>query len=47
VLYGGGDGTLKGVVTPTRLAALVNSAAGIVARREGSAFVDLDAVRYV
>jgi len=44
VLYGGGDPALKGVVTPTRLAALVNSAAGVVARQEGAAFVDLDAV---
>ena len=38
-----GDGT-RGVVTPTRLASLLNSAAGIVAKKEGQAFVDLDAV---
>jgi predicted unusual protein kinase regulating ubiquinone biosynthesis (AarF/ABC1/UbiB family) len=44
VLYGGGDPSLKGVVTPTRLAALINSAAGIVARQQGAAFIDLDAV---
>lgn len=42
VLYSGGE--MNGVVTPTRLAALVNNAAGIVARQEGAAFVDLDAV---
>lgn len=44
VLYGGGDPSLKGVVTPTRLSALINSAAGIVARQQGAAFVDLDAI---
>jgi aarF domain-containing kinase len=47
VLYSGttpgGDG-LRGVITPTRLAGLLNSAAGIVAKQEGQAFVDLDAV---
>ena len=42
VLYSGGE--MNGVVTPQRLAALVNTAAGIVARQEGAAFVDLDAV---
>jgi len=44
VLYGGGDPSLGGGITPTRLAALINSAAGIVAKQEGAAFVDLDAV---
>lgn len=45
VLYSGGpmDGT-RGVVTPTRLAALLNSAAGIVAKQNEQVFVDLDAV---
>merc|ERR1719217_1881899 len=47
VLYAGttpgGDG-MRGVITPTRLAGLLNSAAGIVAKQEGQAFVDLDAV---
>ena len=45
VLYAGSglDGT-RGSVTPTRLASLLNSAAGIVAKKEGQAFVDLDAV---
>merc|ERR1719217_99405 len=45
VLYSGGsmDG-MRGVVTPTRLASLLNSAQGIVAKQEGQAFVDLDAV---
>ena len=31
-------------MTPTRLASLLNSAAGLVAKQEGAAFVDLDAV---
>jgi hypothetical protein len=48
VLYAGssslGSGTSRGVVTPTRLASLLNSAAGIVAKKQGQAFVDLDAV---
>jgi hypothetical protein len=39
-----GSGTSRGVVTPTRLASLLNSAAGIVAKKQGQAFVDLDAV---
>jgi aarF domain-containing kinase len=47
VLYAGttpgGEG-MRGVITPTRLAGLINSAAGIVAKQEGQAFVDLDAV---
>merc|ERR1719201_1542771 len=47
VLYSGttpgGEG-MRGVITPTRLAGLLNSAAGIVAKQEGQAFVDLDAV---
>merc|ERR1719359_1778783 len=47
VLYAGtvpgGEG-MRGVITPTRLAGLLNSAAGIVAKQEGQAFVDLDAV---
>ena len=42
VLYSGGDA--RGVVTPTRLAALLNSAAGVVAKQDGAVFVDLDAV---
>ncbi|KAL1528435.1 hypothetical protein AB1Y20_009783 [Prymnesium parvum] len=42
VLYSAGDS--RGVVTPTRLASLLNSAAGIVAKQEGAVFVDLDAV---
>ena len=33
-----------GSVTPTRLASLLNSAAGIVAKQDGAVFVDLDAV---
>ena len=44
VLYGGGAGGMTGKVTPTRLASLLNSAAGLVAKQEGAAFVDLDAV---
>ena len=46
VLYAGSGTSLGGVgvVTPTRLASLLNSAAGIVAKKEGQAFVDLDAV---
>ena len=45
VLYSSGpmDGT-RGFVTPTRLAALLNSAAGIVAKQNEQVFVDLDAV---
>ena len=47
VLYSGttpgGEG-MRGVITPTRLAGLLNSAAGIVAKQQGQAFVDLDAV---
>ena len=47
VLYSGtspgGEG-MRGVITPSRLAGLINSAAGIVAKQEGQAFVDLDAV---
>jgi len=42
VLYTGGD--TQGAVTPTRLAALINSAAGVVAKQDGAVFVDLDAV---
>jgi len=47
VLYSGaslGGAGGRGVVTPSRLASLLNSAAGIVAKQEGQAFVDLDAV---
>ena len=45
VLYAGTSADDKrGVVTPTRLASLINSAVGIVAKQEGQAFVDLDAV---
>ena len=44
VLYSGSSLGGVGVVTPTRLASLLNSAAGIVAKKEGQAFVDLDAV---
>ena len=44
MLYGGGAGGMTGKVTPTRLASLLNSAAGLVAKQEGAAFVDLDAV---
>jgi len=43
VLYGSAGG-IKGGVTPARLSALLNSAAGIVAKKEGAVFVDLDAV---
>jgi len=42
VLYSGGGA--RGVVTPTRLASLLNSAAGVVAKQDGTVFVDLDAV---
>merc|ERR1719491_2119076 len=44
VLYGGGAGGMTGKVTPTRLASLLNSAAGLVAKQEGAVFIDLDAV---
>ena len=45
LLYSGGElGSARGAITPSRLAALINSAAGIVAKRENSVFVDLDAV---
>merc|ERR1740130_2452499 len=35
---------MTGKVTPTRLASLLNSAAGLVAKQEGAVFIDLDAV---
>ena len=39
VLYAGGG---EGKLTPERLAVLLNSAMGVVATNEGSAFVDFD-----
>ena len=44
VLYTPAVGEARGVVTPTRLASLINSAAGIVAKESGAVFVDLDAI---
>jgi aarF domain-containing kinase len=41
VLYAGGG---EGKLTPARLAVLLNSAMGVVANTEGSAFVDFDSV---
>mmetsp|Transcript_2976 Transcript_2976/g.5815 ORF Transcript_2976/g.5815 Transcript_2976/m.5815 type:complete len:874 (-) Transcript_2976:290-2911(-) len=43
VLYSGPNNGGAGL-TPARLAALLNSAAGIVAKQDGAVFVDLDAV---